>query len=169
MSGRGNGWDLSVPFEPKPNTSPDFAQTSRKGNLAPGEDRVWRLYLARQPAISEWTYQMRYCVTEKVRGGVKCKSIPEPIEYKNHKKLQHVCQERRVCVFQNAVCINSQERRETGFKKGTSVMFTVLINLGHMQKSSGSHLVVQAVWGVLCWLMDIPAQSRATRALCYTA
>lgn len=84
VSGRGNGWDLSVPFKPKPNTSPDFAQTIRKGNLAPGEDRVWSLYLARQPAISEWTYQMRYCVTKKVHGGVKCKSIPEPIEYKKH-------------------------------------------------------------------------------------
>lgn len=117
VSGRGNGWDLNVPFKPKPNTPPDFSQTIRKGNLAPGEDRVWSLYLARQPAISKWTYQMRYCVTKKVCGGVKCKSIPEPIEYKNHKKLQQFCQERIVsmCVFQNAVCINSQERRETGF------------------------------------------------------
>lgn len=82
MSGRGNGWDLSVPFKPNPNISPDLAQPIRKGNLAPGEDRVWSLHLARQPATSEWTFQMRYSVTKKVHGGVKCKSIPEPIANK---------------------------------------------------------------------------------------
>lgn len=83
MSGRGNGWDLIVPFNLNPNTSPDLAQPIRKGNLAPGEDRVWSLHLARHPATSEWTFQMRHSVTKKVHGGVKCKSIPEPIANNN--------------------------------------------------------------------------------------
>lgn len=65
VSGRGNDWDLTVLCKPNPNTSPDLAQPIRKGNLAPGENRVWSLHLARQPATSEWTFQMRYSVTKK--------------------------------------------------------------------------------------------------------
>lgn len=59
VSGRRNGWDPTVPFKLNPNTSPDLAQPIRKGNLEPGEDSVWSLHLARQPATSEWTFQMR--------------------------------------------------------------------------------------------------------------
>lgn len=60
-----DGWGWTAPFKPNPNTSPDLVQPIRKGNLAPGEDRVWSLHLAGGPATSEWTFQMRYSVTKK--------------------------------------------------------------------------------------------------------
>ena len=41
-----------------------------------------------------------------------------------------------LCVFQKVVCINSCERRKTG-KSKVPLIVTVLINMVHMQKSSG--------------------------------
>lgn len=83
---RGNGWDLSVPFKPKPNTSPDFAQTIRKGNLAPGKIGfgacTWHPSQPSQNGPTRWDIVS----PKKVCGGVKCKSIPEPTEYKKTQK-----------------------------------------------------------------------------------
>lgn len=59
-----DGCDCTAPFKPNPNTSPDLVQPIRKGNLAPGEDRVWSLHLAGQSATSEWAFQMQYSVTK---------------------------------------------------------------------------------------------------------